>query len=93
MSTNRIDGIERELTADEIQWDLTPLPDVPADPDPFTAALVDALAYRSLVQAALDQLREVTLELDRERERYLRLLDDYRELRSELRELKNQTAC
>jgi hypothetical protein len=84
----------RELTVDEIQWDLTPLP----EPPPMTAtdqvveATVDALSYRLLAFEAIDQLRELTLRLERERESYIRILQECGRLRQENQRLQEQHA-
>ena len=73
------------LLDSEIDWNLQPVDETPADPDPLVAALIDMLAYRSLLQAALDQLRDLTLQLDRERQMRLSQLREYRWLRSSQR--------
>lgn len=83
--TPNIAPVLRELTAAEITWDLQP---APVDPslvtnasDILTDAVIDGLSYRLIVQACFDHMRQLTLQLDRERAQRFRLLDELRTVR------------
>ena len=67
--------VERELYADEINWELGPVPEPPpmTQSDQAVEAIVDALAYRLLACEAMDALRTVTIDRDRAREEIGRL--------------------
>jgi hypothetical protein len=72
----------RELTVDEIEWELRPLP----EPPPMTAtdqvveATIDALSYRLLALEAIDQLHTLTSRVDRANEEIRRLHEQPRAL-------------
>jgi hypothetical protein len=67
--------VQRELLDGDIEWNLRPAPDPPpmARDAMIVEAVLDAQAYRSMLCAALDKLRDLTLALDRERESTRRL--------------------
>jgi hypothetical protein len=72
-----------ELSADDIEWNLRPVTIEPSD-DLLVDALVEAESYRLLAQQAIHRLREMQLQLDRQKETIARALADNRELRARL---------
>ena len=56
--------ITRELTADDLQWDLQPRPAVAVDlmniEEILTEALIDAESYRAVAQEAIHALADLT---------------------------------
>jgi hypothetical protein len=66
------------LTADDIQWEMSPLDPAPISDDLLTDALIDAESYRTLAQQAIHGLHDL-------QQRHDRLVDQHHRLREELR--------
>ena len=72
----------KPLTDDDIQWELAPLEASPHDTDDLlTEVVIEAIAYRTLAQTAIQSLHEVTQRNARLRERVCQLLNELRALR------------
>lgn len=71
--------VTRPLDVSDINWTLPAAPEPECDPDDLvTDALVDALAYRLVVQECFDELRRLTLALDGSRAEVARLREAHR---------------
>ena len=87
--------IVRELAEDAIDWTLRPMPGpAPAADleDRFVDAVVDADSYRRLAQAALHEIRRLTITNDRQRDRIHQLTDETHQLRIDLLSVEGVTA-
>lgn len=67
--------VSRELTADEIPWDLRPIDLTLDGEDMLTAVLVEAESYRLLAVQALHELAALEVNYDQLKNRYHAVLD------------------
>src|SRR4051794_23861012 len=75
--------VTRELHADDINWELQPVPETPpAHPDELLVdALIDSESYRAVNSAAFHHAHRLYVELEQLRTIHARLIEDYRALR------------
>jgi len=80
------DRVTTELRADEIEWELAPLPApnllAMSDEDRLVCAVREAEAYRLLAQQAIHELHDLTVRHDRLSDAHHRLSEEYRALRA-----------